>query len=418
MSSIGGYLKRLGAAPFPVNVPSEEAAPDFTVGIIPKEAIRIADIRIPEITTPEVNFRFFIDGVQRTVPVCHLHGIPIFVAHLAAGAMERVDGRLNPFLKREAIVLYIPLEGLKNVCQVLSIPSKISEPPLTKFDYKGEIYELIRKTQQPNRINFWTDISIPLTQEEYILGAVELSAVGAVRRAARDRSKILLRIMELGVVWEVISQCIRKEDEFAIIDGPVFLPFIYAGLASRELVRISDPSTRQIGDRKQAYTLLRNVIGAVKRVEIIPAEGLFTALSTEPYFMIPVYRFSDVIEKEDFVSRHTLSCFIWLRRELDREIPTIWSPTTGLARVDIPFPAIVDPEVAWDSDNFYPDLSEGSKSRGKLEAILKTFITERYPVPDVPPSRILTELYAIAEVERWLKGCLLPEQELRKLAGV
>lgn len=418
--SVGEYLRRLNAIPLPMNVPSEEVAPDFIVGVKPHDATQLAVMQIPEIATPEVKFRFFVDGVQRTVPICQVpvgsFRVPIFIAHLIAGAMERVHDRLNPFLKREAIVLYIPLEGLRSIDSSLSPPTT-----LAKFGHGGNIYNLIMRLRQPRRIDFWTDISVRLSEapgDEVNLGPVELSAVGAVRRAARNRSQVLLRIMELGVVWEIISRSIFNEDEFVVLDGPVFLPFKYAGLTSQQLATVMSSSGEQIGDPRQAYHLLSHLIGAVKQVEIIPAQGLAVALSLEPDLRVPVYLFSEMIRgvTGDLVSRHVVSCFVWLRRELNEEIPLIWSPTSGLARIDVPFPAIVDSRINWYSHDFHLDLSDGSRSRRRLEAILRTVVAERWPIPEESPPRMLTELYAIAETERWLKGHLLPEQELRGLA--
>jgi len=420
--SVGEYLRSLGAIPLPTNVPSEEVAPDFTVGVNSSDAKQLATIRVSETATPEVNLRFFIDGVQRTVPICLVRVenlmVPIYITHLIAGATERVNGRLRPFLRREAIVLYLPLEGLRNVNASLPTPSVISNP-LHKFDYTGNIYELVRSFQQPRQLTFWTDISVKLSSEETNLDPAKLSAVGAVRKAARDRSKVLLRIMELGVTWEIVISNILDEDEFIVLDGPVFLPLKYAGLTSQQLATVMDATGEQIGNTQQAYHLLRHLIGIVKNVQVIPVQGLAAALSLGPSIVIPIYLFSTTVRgATDLVSRHTLACFVWLRRELHQEIPLIWSPASGLSRIDIPFPAIVNPEVTWYTPDFQPDLSEGSYSRRRLEAILRTVVADRWPVPETSPHRMLTELYAIAETERWLKAHLLPEQELRELGGI
>jgi len=426
-SHIKEYLKDLGAVPLPADVPSEETSPDFLVGVTPSDAEHLGDIEVPDVAITEVTWRFFIDGVQRTVPICLIPignlRIPVYIAHLIAGATERINSRLIPFIKREAIVLYFPLEGLRSVSASLPSPLSLTAPPFLKLDHTGNIYEKIRNAQHKIELSFWTDISVKLSQrpgEEANLDPTKLSAVGAVRRAARDRSQVLLRIMELGIIWEISRQNVLKENEFIILDGPVFLPFKYATLASQQLANLMDTSGEQIGDVMNLYSMLCNLLGVVKSVQIIPIRGLASALSLGPNFIIPVYLFSTTVRgATDEVSRHTLACFVWLRREICGEISPIWSPTSEFTRLDVPFPAIIDPQVddRWYTVDFRPDLSQG-RHRQKLLAILKTFVAERWPIPETSPHRMLTELYTIAETERWLRAHLLPEQELRRLVGV
>jgi len=424
---VGEYLRGLGAIPLPVDVPSEETAPDFSVGVTMGDAEHLGDIQVPEVATTEVIWKFFIDGVQQTVPVCLIPignlRIPVYIAHLIAGATQRVNSRLVPFIKREAIILYFPLEGLRSVSTNLPNPLILNTPPFPKLDRTGNIYEKIKNAEHRIEVSFWTDISVKLSQrqgEEVDLDPSQLSAIGAIRKAARDRSRVLLRIMELGIIWEIARQNILKENEFMIIDGPVFLPFKYATLASQRLANLMDSTGEQIGDSSNLYSLLCHLLGAVKSVEVIPTQGLASALSSGPNFVIPIYLFSTTVKgARDEVSRHTLACFVWLRREVCREISPIWSPASELTRLDIPFPAIVDPKVddKWYTSDFRPNIQQGNH-RQKLEAILKTIVAERWPVPETFPHRMLTELYPIAETERWLKANLLSEQELRRLAGV
>lgn len=426
-SHIKEYLRDLGAVPLPADVPSEEISPDFSVGVTPGDAEHLGDMEVPDVTTTEVAWRFFIDGVQRTVPVCLIPignlRIPVYIAHLIAGVTERVNSRLIPFIKREAIILYFPLEGLRSVSASLPSPLNLTPPPFLKLDHTGNVYEKIRNALDKMEVSFWTDISVKLSQrqgEEANLDPSKLSAVGAIRRAARTRSQVLLRIMELGVIWEIARHNVLKENEFMVLDGPVFLPFKYATLASQQLATLMDASGEQIGDAMNLYSLLCNLLGVVKSVQIIPAQGLASALSLGPNFIIPVYLFSTTVKgATDEVSRHTLACFVWLRRELCEEISPIWSPASELVRLDVPFPAIIDPKAddKWYTVDFRPDLSKGPH-RQKLKAILQTLIAERWPIPETTPHRMLTELYTIAETERWLRAHLLPEQELRRLVGI
>jgi hypothetical protein len=412
-------------------VPSEETAPDFTVGVTPSDAEHLGDVHISQETSiPSFLLRYFIDGVQRTVPICLIPvgnlRVPVYVAHLIAGAMQRVNGKLSPFIKREAIILYFPLEGIRSAQASIPSPLPLTEPPFTKLDYTGNIYQKIIQQQQPT-ITFWTDFSVKLSNrrgdetslDPSGLDSSKLSAIGAVRRAARDRSQVLLRIMELGIVWEIVNHNILRDNEFMVLDGPVFLPFKYATLTSQRLAAVMDLSGEQIGNAQQMYNLLCHLIGVVKTVQVVPAQGLITALSPGPGFTIPVYLFSTTVRgANDEVSRHTLACFVWLRRELSGEISPIWSPSSELVRIDIPFPAVIDPETSnWHTIDFRPNISQG-EHRQKIEAILSAVLAERWPIPETTPHRMLTELYPIAETERWLRAHLMPEQELRRLAGI
>jgi hypothetical protein len=431
LSSAQGYLRNLGAIPLPPDVPSEETSPDFTVGVTPSDAEHLGNINISGTPTPRVSWQFFIDGVQRTVPICLIPvgnlRVPVFVAHLIAGAMRRLDGRLSPFIKREAVILYFPLEGIRSAGAGLSTTPFLTDPPFTKLDHTGNIYEKIINLQQPSTISFWTDISVKLSynpQDEpglhpSGLDPSKLSAIGAVRRAARDRSQVLLRIMELGIIWEIATKNILDDNEFMILDGPVFLPFRYATLTSQHLATVMDPMGENIGNVQQIFNILHNLIGVVKTVQIIPIQGLIDALSPGPGFVIPIYVFSTTVRgASDQVSRHTLACFAWLRRELSGEISPIWSPSSELVRIDIPYPAIVDPKIDnnWYTPEFRPDVL--GRHKQKVRDILSTALAERWPIPETTPHRMLTELYPIAETERWLRAHLMPEQELRKLAGI
>jgi hypothetical protein len=418
------YLRNLGAVPVPSDVPSEEASPDFSTGVTPYSVEPLAELCLPEVADSEVNLRFFLDGVQRTVPLGLLSvknlNIPVYIAHLIAGVMERRNRTLAPFLRREVLVFYIPLEGMRNLDPL------IGEPPyLHKFDQRGNIYDAIR-TMRMRSLSFWTDISVPLSlreikgeKEETILGPSELSAIGAIRRAARTRSKVLLRVMELGVLWEVINNVKLDENDFIVVDGPVFLPLKYARLTSTQLASLIDFSWEDIADVNRAYSFYRHVIGAVKNVRVVPTQGLTSAFSQGPGITTPIYLFSETVKgADDEVSRHTISAFIRLRRELSGEISPIWSPASELSRIDIPLPAIVGEGEPWYTSDFRPDLSVKSSHRQRLEAVLKAAIRDRWPIPETTPHRMLTEYYCIAETENWLKSHLLPEQELRSMVPI
>jgi hypothetical protein len=220
--------------------------------------------------------------------------------------------------------------------------------------------------------------------------------------------------MEVGLVWELRQQC---PDYWILWDGPIAPPLKYG--------RLVDPTLQgleEIARSDTAFNFLRRVVGAVKRVQIIPAGGLEVALSSGPRLVLPIYRFGEVVEEDDAVAKEILSAFLWLRRELAGEISALWSTVSGLARFDIPIPAVFDDpnmENNWNTleDNTIKTslANPGSTERQRLEELLQAIVIERWPVPTSTATRMLTELFPIAETELWLTSQLCSVYEMRSV---
>jgi len=223
--------------------------------------------------------------------------------------------------------------------------------------------------------------------------------------------------MEVGILWELRQQCLNN---WILLDGPVAPPLKYGRLAEPVLQGLEEIARPDI-----AFDFLRRIVGAVKRVQIVPQGGLELALSPGPPLVLPVYRFGEVIEEDDAVAKEILSAFLWLRRELAGEISALWSTVSGLARLDIPLPAIFDDEGlrnTWntlDEEILLARLSDQDASeRQRLEEILQATVVERWPVPSATATRMLTELFAVAETEFWLTSQLRSVYEMRSVLSL
>ncbi len=357
-------------------------------------------------------FRFFVDGVQRTVPVAEVTvnnvRVPIHLSHLIVGAMERVGRALKPFIAREALVLIFPYQALQAADPAWSA----RRPSGRELSSSGGIYEAVKSGDL-----LYSDTSITLRLGSdgrlgVLLQAGDLIRTGEVRQKALNRAKELLRIMEVGVLWELRRQ---YPNDWILLDGPVAPPLKYGRLVEPTLQGLEEIARPDI-----AFDFLRRVIGAVKRVQIVPEGGLEVALSPGPLLVLPIYRFGEVIEEDDAVAKEILSAFLWLRRELAGEISALWSTVSGLARFDVPIPAVFDDTSmrnTWNTlgeETLMTRLADSSSTeRQRLEELLRAIVIERWPVPTSTATRMLTELFPIAETELWLTSQLRSVYEMR-----
>jgi hypothetical protein len=408
------YLVETGAHPLPPSDIPEERAPDLPTATSSSAAREVARVEIDPSPGTSPLFRFFVDGVQRTVPVAEVTvnnvRVPIHLSHLIVGAMERVGAELRPFIAREAFVLIFPYQAL----QVADRAWSARRPPGRELSSSGRIYEAVK-----SRDLLYSDTSITLRlgsdgRPGVLLQAGDLIRTGEVRRKALDRAKELLRIMEVGLVWELRQRC---PEDWILWDGPVAPPLKYGRLVDPALQGLEEIARPDI-----AFDFLRRVIGAVKRVQIIPQDGLEVALSSGPFLRLPVYRFGEVIEEDDAVAKEILSAFLWLRRELAGEISALWSTVSGLARFDIPIPAVFDDPTMRNNWNTLGDntietslANPSSTERQRLEKLLQAIVIERWPVPTTTATRMLTELFPIAETELWLTAQLRSVYEMRSV---
>jgi hypothetical protein len=408
------YLVETGAHPLPPSDIPEERAPDLPTATSSSAAREVARVEIDPSPGTSPLFRFFVDGVQRTVPVAEVTvnnvRVPIHLSHLIVGAMERIGTELKPFIAREAFVLIFPYQALQAADRAWSART----PPGRELSSSGRIYEAVK-----SRDLLYSDTSITLRlgsggRPGVLLQAGDLICTGEVRRKALDRAKELLRIMEVGLVWELRQRC---PEDWILWDGPIAPPLKYGRLVDPTLQGLEEIARPDI-----AFDFFRRVIGAVKRVQIIPQGGLEVALSSSPFLWLPVYRFGEVVEEDDAVAKEILSAFLWLRRELAREISALWSTVSGLARFDIPIPAVFDdPNMRsiWhtlDESTIHASLANPSSTEHqKLKELLRATVVERWPVPTSTATRMLTELFPIAETELWLTAQLRSVYEMRSV---
>jgi len=414
LASLKGYLENAGANPLPPSDIPEERAPDLLTATSSSAAREMARVEIDPFPGGSPLFRFFVDGVQCTVPVAEVTvnnvRVPFHLSHLIVGAMERVGRELRPFIAREALVLIFPYQALQAADPAWST----RRPPGRELSSAGRIYEAIKSGDA-----LYSDTSITLRLDSagrpsVLLQAGDLIRTGEVRQKALSRAKELLRIMEVGVLWELRQQ---YPEDWILLDGPIAPPLKYGRLVEPVLQGLEEIARPDI-----AFDFLRRVIGAVKRVQIVPAGGLELALNPGPPFILPIYRFGEVIEEDDAVAKEILSAFLWLRRELAGEISALWSTVSGLARFDVPIPAVFDDtgmRNTWntlDEETLMTRLADSSSAeRPKLEELLRAIVIERWPVPSSTATRMLTELFPVAETELWLTSQLRSVYEMRSV---
>jgi hypothetical protein len=413
IEKIKDYLNTIGAKPLhPIDIP-EEKSPDKHIAnkITSSDVIEEFDIKpdynIPNSDIPE--FKYFVDGVERTIPIASISlgiPIPLHITHLIAGIMERTNKMMKPYKKKDILVLILPYSA------IIAKGYQIQKPQFEELDWRGDFYN---KIWNKNNEIFFTDSSIsfqfsPRGTLETELKPDDLVALGDVRSKALNRAKVLLRTMELGVLWDLFKSNNKKFKDWIILDGPIIRLTKYARLVSQELQGLEylkDPST--------TYPFLSKIIGAVKRVSVVPNTGLDKVLKSDHNnFHIPLYKLSQVIEEDDEIEEYILAAFVKLRPEIVEYHPTIWSLTSSLTRFDIPIPAILDEGDYRDYMIIKEKLKEIVKNkRNFLEALLTSLLTERWPLPSsLEQNRILTELYPIDETERWLKAHLRSSIEL------
>ena len=420
-STFGDYLRDVGAREIPALVLPEETAPDLSAASSARHAELIATVKLGE-TAPEggrtgSGFTLFIDGVQRTImlrivdvqlPNGATVQVPIHGVHIVAGALARCDSTLQPYLLRSAKVLLLPFYTLREADS-----TRFGDPPGTDLDpeISGFVYPHLTSSSA-----VFSDTAIPLQRGQRTRLSVDgLVRSGELRTRALSRSKVLLRILELGLLEEVLS----TTEASVLVDGPLGPMFKYYGsVVSEGLRRVS--SIDRWDALEDSYRFLSRIVGAVKNVIIIPTEGMMEALNpAEP--SAPVFRFSDVLggnessAVDDDVYKAILSAFVRLRPEM----PGLWAPVAGLTRLDIPLPFIADlghrsPQHWVEEMVNEPALSLTATEESQLSTAIEDYLELRWPLPGAFGRRSYTELYAIAETERWLHGHLLHPYELRR----
>jgi len=422
-STFGPYLEGIGAREVPSLLLPEERAPDLSAASSSRPADLVHSLDLPAPASPgfpsvERHFRFFIDGVQRTLMLrildLDLPGgttlqVPIHGVHLVAGAMERRGSTLQPYLVRSVTVLLLPFYALREIDSV-----RFAEPPGTELDH--DVIDFIYPELISGR-NVFSDTAVPLQRgRRSRLSGPDLLRVGELRRRALNRAKVLLRILELGLLEEVRTQC----DDDILVDGPIGPMFKYYGSrVSEGLDRVC--SLDRADSAGPSFDFLSHIAGAVKNVMIIPQEGLGVVFDPNR-LRVPIFRFSDVLRADeagsvdDEVYKAVFCAFIRLRPEM----PGLWSPIAGLTRLDFPAPVVLDRNRRA-SENWVEDVvnQEGQldllpSEIDNLQEIVGAYLSLRWPLPGMFGGRAYTELYTIAETERWLRSQLLHPYELRR----
>ncbi len=420
-SAFGDYLRDVGAREIPALVLPEETAPDLSSASSARHAELVATVKPADVASQigrsGLGFTHFIDGVQRTIMLrivdVQLPGgvtvqVPIHGVHIVAGALVRRGSTLQPYLLRSAKVLLLPFYTLREADS-----TRFGDPPGTDLDpeISGFVYPQLISSSA-----VFSDTAIPLQRGRGARLSVEdLVRSGELRTRALQRAKVLLRILELGLLEEVLS----TTETNVLVDGPLGPMFKYYGsIVSEGLDRVS--SIDRWDTLEDSYRFLSRIVGVVKNVIIIPTEGVTEALApNEP--SMPVFRFSDVLRGnesssvDDEVYKAILSAFVRLRPEM----PGLWSPIAGLTRLDIPLPFVADSDYRspqrWVEEMVNePALTLTTSEESLLSATISDYLELRWPLPGAFGRRSYTELYAVAETERWLQGQLLHPYELRR----
>jgi len=408
----------------------EESAEDIRVANIPEKRLeRIFNINANNITPRIMAKAYFIDGTLRTVHICNIRcqdiEVPVFLSQIVVGAVLRENRRLKPFRILNKFVILAPSRALSEInCYGIYLPSDIT------LDHTGNFYEKILK----NDVLF-SDISLKLQSSSGLpslsIEPEELVGTGKLRSRARDRARVIMRIMELLLAYGISRQ---DKEAFIIMDGPIGLLLPYSRLTGVIDLHVEFPSNKYTQQaQRNLYEFLNKVIGIVKNVMYIPTD-LIQQEGISFYSFPQVSGLADP-EKEDIdiddLRSYIIAGYMRLRPKLLREIPSIWSSASALIRIDIPLPAILDPSLSDNWLSFFKQQADQTNlpltqiisnyinsthySIQRLTEIVSYIAGEAYPIPSASPHRMLVELYPIAETEHWLKSKLLAPEELSSL---
>jgi hypothetical protein len=376
----------------------------------------IVKIAHNEISSSSLRFKYFVDGVVETRPIRKLNikgiWVPLHLVTCGAGVFERTEKmEIKPtnnvvFLQ----FLAFPYTALKELDDTIEMPPGIN---------LNRLKPLMDNLQRGVSGNLWLDTSISFGSEKRTIEKMDLLKTGQIRAKARDQARIIMRLLEVGVL-----HMLKKLGYNGLIafDGPISPFYIYANIVSNELKGLYE-----LSDKGISYNMLKDVIGCIKRIYKVPSDdSMYTVLSrqTSDEQTFIIYRMSEVVKplREDRdetyledVIRATLSAFTVLRPEVSKIYEEkIASNISMITRFDIPLPNICDQNEDWYIGDFverafkeiFPnELINSSNNRGKkLYEIFKAITAEKYPIPSAHGSRLYTELYPIYETEFWLKS--------------
>jgi len=379
----------------------EEVSEDIEVGskgfaegsVLDRRVIYIDAASVARDPAGAPRFKYFIDGVVetrlcRSVVVGGVE-IPIHRIVAAAGVFKREPGSwVEPTGHIAAIeLLALPYRA------VAELAGDFQEPPGYMLNRLKPFMDNIGR--KGLRGPFWVDTSVRLSDGSPAVEPKELAMTGYLRRRALDVAKVIMRSLELWVLYELKR---GGYEGLIAFDGPIAPLLIYPKMVSSEMEGLQG-----LADKGLSHRFLRDVVGCVKRVLRIPRGGVDEAFqSGEERAAFTVYRLSDVLvrwDEEPDTSKAVLSAFTVLRPALARG-QSLASRLSTVARFDIPMPAIAGEDEDWYLEGF----TLGDEHYKRLEEILKAITLERYPVPSAHGYRAYTELYPIYEAELWLKS--------------
>lgn len=375
----------------------------------------------------------FIDGVVRHRVIGTFGNeavrIPVVFAHMIAGAMKLESKEPRPLIKKELKVALFPFKASREFTGISFLPPYISTLE-EELDRGSVRFETLLAESDISTI--FSDTSVTLgesfnQQRRDLITGNDLIASGKVYVVALNRIKEILRALELALTIYISKT--TKDDDLIIVDGPIAPLLKYVGLVNpslRKILRLKDTQSAL-----EAYNLLNKVVGAVKKVVKVPST--LTKDISEKGVLNPAFIYmwrrliedQDVSKDDNYISTYVLSAIFRLRPELVfRENYPAFSPLSGLVRVDVPLPAIMERDewLSWITQNYEWVGDQGLdrvrqlivnnvKSRTRLKEILNIIYTLRYPLPSASGYRNLVELYPIKDVEDWLKAYLLTKYE-------
>jgi hypothetical protein len=427
LSELAEYLRKLNQVyegTFIQSEVAEEVAEDIPMASENVEVLAeggIAKVEYSEARELEARFRYFIDGVVETRPIAKIQvrgiEVPIHLVTCGAGVFERGEnGEVRP---TENIVILTFLALPYSAITELD-PDFKGKPQGLKLNKLKPLFDKLPAQQGPAPW-LWLDTATSFGSDRRIIEKQDLISTGRVRAKARDQARVIMRVLEVGVLYLLKKSGYSKG--LIAFDGPISPLYIYAKLVSNNIEGLYE-----LSNKKVSYDMLKDVIGCVKRVYRVPHDDKFLEVFkfTKDEHVFTIYPMSGVVKPlreeerdvegeermlEDAI-RVTFSAFTVLRPELRYFYAgSIISNASTVARFDIPLPNIVDEKSDWYLDDFVKNLFRELFPNGilnltsdegkKLYSILKAVVIDRFPVP---ASRAFTELYPIYEAEQHLKS--------------
>ncbi len=380
-----------------------------------------------------INFRYFIDGVQRTTQIymirvdsigCH---VPVYGAHIAAGISARGDDkRLRPIpdLITDRLILALPLEGLERegfevasrirefIEQKIAIEDYVaSEDPYKAFSLDSNEKKIIisdityvslnkfRREEDRRKLDNEGENSFGRTFVPLV--GKQLANTYLIRQRALGRINTLRQILESAILTKLRLE--KDPESYVAVDGPL----LFLGKWLRKRIK-------NVTDKDREYTVLKNTVGIVKSLRALYGRPD----RIKDYFNLNFGEHSHIkhITEEVDITEHSEGAYsiphvtFYLRL---REPPGGLNLPThiGLVRIDLCISTfgVTRPE---DIKQMYENKDK--EFFKKFESIKKGILHEIWPLVS-DKRRQYTQLYPISETEKLLHSRLYKLQELSYL---